>query len=241
MLLFQQAFSTKTIIEPKLWNELTNGQFIQAQTERLLDTHCRQIFGDFLLHIGHLSTPICFTENHLKRTLFALPDKSKYQDETNEQATFLSDKYHLAVTESSIDMVTLLHGLDFASDPHRLLRETERVLRSDGYLVLTGFNPISKNGLFRYSPFYQEHLVKQARFFSLPRVKEWLKVLGFVIRTVDYIQTPKLFNKSLNSLSGAYFIVAQKQEIPLSFTRPKFAKLKPRLNTVSASWRGDIR
>ena len=241
MLFLNPAFTAKTMIEPKVWSELSNGPFIQAQTEQLLDLHCRQIFGDFLLHVGHLSTAVSFTENHLKRTLYALPDKSKRQSHAHNQAIFLSDKCHLSVAESSIDMLSLFHGLDFASDPHQLLREADRVLRSDGYLVLTGFNPLSQVGLLRFSPFYQQQLMQQARFFSLPRVKEWLAVLGFVVRQVDYINTPNIMGKPLSFISGAYFIVAQKQEVPLSVTRPKFAKLKPRLNTVSASWRGDIR
>jgi SAM-dependent methyltransferase len=241
MLLLNQAFTAKTIIAPKAWSELGNGQFIQAQTERLLDLHCRQIFGDFLLHVGHLSTPMCFTENPLKRTLYALPDKPKRQNYPHNQGLFLSDKCHLSVAESSIDMLTLFHGLDFANDPHLLLREADRVLRSDGYLVLTGFNPLSQVGLLRFSPLYQYHLMKQARFFALPRVKEWLAVLGFTIRTVDYINTPKIIDRPLYFMADTYFIVAQKQEIPMSVSRPKFARLKPRLNTVSASWRGDIR
>ena len=241
MLLLNQAFTAKTIIEPKAWSDLSKGHYIQAQTEQLLDLHCRQIFGDFLLHVGHLSTSLRFTENHLKRTLYALPDKPKRQNHLHNPALFLSDKCHLSVAESSIDMLTLFHGLDFSNDPHLLLREAERVLRSDGYLVLTGFNPLSQVGLLRFSPFYQQHLMKQARFFSLPRVKEWLAVLGFAIRQIDYINTPKVMGKPFSFISGAYFIVAQKQEVPLSVTRPKFAKIKPRLNTVSASWRGDIR
>ena len=241
MLLINQAFTTKTIIEPKAWSDIGNGQFIQVQTEQLLNMHCRQIFGDYVLHVGHLSSPVCLTQNLIKCTLYALPDKPKQENVNHNQGVFLSDKCHLSITESSIDMVTLFHGLDFTNDPHLLLREAERVLRSDGYLVLTGFNPFSQAGLLRFSPFYQQHLMKQARFFSLARVTEWLAVLGFVVRTVDYINTPKILGQSFSAFADAYFVVAQKQEIPLSVSRLKFAKLKPRLNPVSASWRGGVR
>jgi SAM-dependent methyltransferase len=77
--------------------------------------------------------------------------------------------------------VVLPHSLEFARDPHQMLREVERVLRAEGRLVITGFNPASlwgaRQSLCRVgaSPF----LPRAGQFIGLPRIKDWLKLLSF--------------------------------------------------------------
>ena len=72
----------------------------------------------------------------------------------------------------------LPHVLEFHDDPHQILREVERVLIPDGQLVITGFNPFSlwgsrrrldRSGSFPWT----------GRYLSLPRLKDWLQLLGF--------------------------------------------------------------
>ena len=81
----------------------------------------------------------------------------------------------------SIDLVVMPHILEFADDPHQVLREVERVLVPEGHVVITGFNPASLWGLRQFcsrlgaSPF----LPREGRFIALPRVKDWLKLLSF--------------------------------------------------------------
>ena len=53
----------------------------------------------------------------------------------------------LPFPSDSIDLVVLPHSLEFAPDPHLMLREVERVLRPEGRIVITGFNPASLWGL----------------------------------------------------------------------------------------------
>jgi SAM-dependent methyltransferase len=81
----------------------------------------------------------------------------------------------------SIDLVVMPHILEFAADPHQVLREVERVLVPEGHVVVTGFNPYSFWGARQYmarlgaTPF----LPRAGRFISLPRIKDWLKLLSF--------------------------------------------------------------
>ena len=49
----------------------------------------------------------------------------------------------------SIDLALLPHTLEFASDPHQVLREVQRVLTPEGHIVILGFNPMSLWGLWR--------------------------------------------------------------------------------------------
>ena len=77
--------------------------------------------------------------------------------------------------------MVLPHVLEFAADPHQILREAERVLRPEGRLIISGFNPASLWGMRQYlsrligSPY----LPRDGQFISLLRIKDWLKLLNF--------------------------------------------------------------
>jgi ubiquinone/menaquinone biosynthesis C-methylase UbiE len=63
-----------------------------------------------------------------------------------------ADPLHLPFAEKSVDACLLAHTLPWCSDPHRLLREADRVLIDDGWMILTGFNPVSLMGLRKLVP-----------------------------------------------------------------------------------------
>jgi ubiquinone/menaquinone biosynthesis C-methylase UbiE len=48
-----------------------------------------------------------------------------------------ADPLHLPFAEKSVDACLLAHT-PWCSDPHRLLREADRVLIDDGWMILTG-------------------------------------------------------------------------------------------------------
>jgi ubiquinone/menaquinone biosynthesis C-methylase UbiE len=158
------------------------------------------------------------------------------------------------VCENSIDAFLLAHELDFAKDPHQILREVDRTIMPNGYLVITGFNPLSLCGLFKYLPIKQGSILHEARFFSCARVKDWLQLLGFEIVDVKHLLFNELFlQRKLRSsskwnqwcyrylplLTTMYVIVARKREIPLSIIKPKW-KAKTKFSTVGASFRKGI-
>lgn len=99
-----------------------------------------------------------------------------------------SDFEALPFPSDSIDLVVLPHALEFAHDPHQLLREVERVLRPEGRVVVTGFNPASLwglrqrlsrarlgIGLGRGHPY----LPREGEFIGYWRLRDWLRLLGF--------------------------------------------------------------
>ena len=54
--------------------------------------------------------------------------------------------------ENTIDLIVMPHALEFTDDPHLMLREAWRVIRPEGQIVISGFNPFSLFGtqaLFR--------------------------------------------------------------------------------------------
>jgi len=81
----------------------------------------------------------------------------------------------------SIDLVVMPHILEFTEDPHQVLREVERVLVPEGHVVITGFNPVSLWGVRQYLTRLgaAPYLPREGRFLTLPRIKDWLKLLSF--------------------------------------------------------------
>jgi hypothetical protein len=54
----------------------------------------------------------------------------------------VSEPAALALQSDSVDVLLLPHTLEFASDPHEVLREAVRVLAGEGELVVLGFEPL---------------------------------------------------------------------------------------------------
>jgi SAM-dependent methyltransferase len=87
----------------------------------------------------------------------------------------------LPFASESIDLIVLPHVLEFAADPHQILREVDRVLRPEGRLVISGFNPASLWGARQYISrlIGTPYLPRDGQFISLIRIKDWLQLLNF--------------------------------------------------------------
>lgn len=86
----------------------------------------------------------------------------------------------LPFASDSLDLVVLPHVLEFAESPHQIIREVERVLMPEGSLIISGFNPFSLWGLHRALGRKQGY-PWSGRFIALPRMKDWLALLGFEV------------------------------------------------------------
>jgi len=96
------------------------------------------------------------------------------------------DLRQLPIAANSIDLVVLPHVLEFYDEPHQILREVERVLIPEGQIVLTGFNPYSLWGVRRYLPPRRAGFPWRGQYLSLPRIKDWLQLLGFEVERGCY-------------------------------------------------------
>jgi SAM-dependent methyltransferase len=86
----------------------------------------------------------------------------------------------LPIASASLDLVLMPHVLEFSENPHQILREVERVLMPEGSLVISGFNPRSLWGM-RRALGSKECYPWNGRFITLPRLKDWLALLGFEV------------------------------------------------------------
>lgn len=130
----------------------------------------------------------------------------------------------------SVDIVYLVHVLEFATEPHQVLREVDRVLVADGVIVLCHFNPWSVWGLRRSWP-WQKKPPWDGLFFSRRRLKDWLGLLEFDVMSIEGVmfRPPcrsatwlarlgflERWGAKLPLFSGVSVIVAKKRTMPLT-------------------------
>ncbi len=85
----------------------------------------------------------------------------------------------LPFESASIDLIVLPHVLEFADEPHQILREAERVLMPEGQIVISGFNPLSLWGAKRALSRRRGEYPWSGDFIGVLRLRDWLKLLGF--------------------------------------------------------------
>ncbi|CAH2808847.1 MAG: FIG005121: SAM-dependent methyltransferase (EC [uncultured Paraburkholderia sp.] len=91
------------------------------------------------------------------------------------------DLLDLPFEAQSVDLIVMPHTLEFTSDPHRLLREAERMLMPEGQLIILGFNSLSlwgarqSVGKMTGRPF----VPSAVDLIAFTRLKDWIKLLGF--------------------------------------------------------------
>ena len=142
------------------------------------------------------------------------------------------DPNHLGLAADSADAILLPHTLEFTPSPHGLLREVDRVLRPDGYLIILSFNPGGAWGM--------RHLVTPGgyppgarRLIRKGRLSDWLELLSFdvesprhychllpISRFSEHGAQPTAAASWLPFLAGGYLISARKRVHPLTPIRP---------------------
>lgn len=86
----------------------------------------------------------------------------------------------LPFASASLDLVVLPHALDLADDAHQVLREAERVLRPEGRVIVTGFNPVSLWGARQAAlrSVMRPFMPIPARMVGTPRLRDWMRLLS---------------------------------------------------------------
>jgi SAM-dependent methyltransferase len=158
------------------WMATPQGQYVlrweQAQCDRIVEN----IFGYNAVQIGAQSLAALRSSRMQTKVLFLnqvhSPDLAEIDCAIPKTACCLIDSFdEFPLVDESLDLLILPHLLEFTEDPHGLLREADRVLRPEGKLIVTGFNPISMWGLSK--PTDRKQLI------SPPRVRDWLKLLNY--------------------------------------------------------------
>jgi len=202
-----------------------------AQLGRILPN----LFGYHLMQVGHLGgDDILKGSRVLNRVVLQVDGDG----DARGCPTLCGTAEALPVASDCLDVVVLPHLLEFEQSPHGALREVERVLVPEGHVVITGFNPWSLMGLSRALSGRARQRVApwSGRFLTVPRVKDWLALLGFdIVATGTFHFRPPVGSERLLErlgfleswgrrlwpyLGAAYVVVGRKRVITLTPIKP---------------------
>lgn len=170
------------------WFEHSPGrEFIQAECQRLRRAFAT-MFGYHLVQVGALGAGEYLQSSRIPHRVVVATEH-----EGGGAHGLMCTPGALPIASDTVDVVLLPHVLEFAEEPHGVLREAERVLIGEGHLVVLGFNPASLWGLGRVALGWRERAPWSGHYVSLHRLKDWMRLLGFdVVRTERFFFRPPL-------------------------------------------------
>ncbi|MDD5299946.1 MAG: methyltransferase domain-containing protein [Gallionella sp.] len=152
------------------WLATAQGSYVQTREQAYFDRTVSDIFGYNALQLG-------LPEHDFLRSS-RMPLRFSAGNQAGNAVRLCCAE--LPFASASLDLVLMPHVLEFSENPHQILREAERVLMPEGSLVISGFNPRSLWGL-RRALGGKECYPWNGRFITLPRLKDWLALLGFEV------------------------------------------------------------
>lgn len=161
------------------WYATRAGALLLRDIKHCLDRLLPEIFGYHAAQIGCVAPHLDLMEGSRIKHWVGVDVKPLSAD-------LAAAAIALPFDADCIDLMVLWHTLDFATEPHVVLREVERVLIPEGRLIVVGFNPWSVYGLWRLALGWRGRAPWCGHFFSTSRLKDWLSLLGLVIDTCEY-------------------------------------------------------
>ncbi len=213
----------------KIWFGRPLGNYIRERERHILDGILPDLFGYHFMQIGTVFGDSILESTRIgHRILVQLEEEGEVQ--SGADMVCASDL--LPIAADTMDVVVLPHVLEYSPNPHKLLREIERILIGEGHLVITGFNPWSLCGIWRLLLAWRDEPPWNGHFFSYARIKDWFSLLDFeLVRIERFFYRPPLMNmKLMNRLSfleklgnhcwsvfgGVYIIVVKKRVVLLT-------------------------
>ncbi|CAG0938684.1 hypothetical protein GALLN_00344 [Gallionellaceae bacterium] len=230
------------------WFATPQGQYLLAREQAFFDNSVADIFGFNAVQLGLTEYEFLRASRMPLRTvagnkagllvrnggepLVAGENPGRY-----EMVRLIMDE--LPFDSSSLDLVVMPHVLEFNEHPHQILREVERVLRPEGTIIISGFNPRSLWGVRRRLG-SRTGYPWRGNFINLPRLKDWLALLGFEVAGAGFAcYAPPLTNPGwLNRLhfmepegkrwwavcGGVYFVQAIKRVPGMRLIKPQWTQ-----------------
>lgn len=152
------------------WFESPLGEYLLTREWDYFDRTVADIFGYNAFQLGMIE------HDMLRASRIPLRVRINSSGPVQIRADFRD----LPIASNSADLVLVPHVLEFSEHPHQILREVARVLLPEGHVVIACFNPWSLWGFRRVFNSRSEYPWR-GRFINLPRLKDWLALLGFEI------------------------------------------------------------
>lgn len=153
------------------WLETPLGQHLIFREQSYFDQAVSDVFGFNAVQVG--VTQVDFLRNS------RIPLRVTCAMEQSAQVR--ADPMFLPFDSQSLDLLVMPHVLEFSANPHQVLREAERVLRPEGRLLLSGFNPHSLWGMAGWFYGAERGYPWNGRFLNISRLKDWMVLLGMEV------------------------------------------------------------
>jgi SAM-dependent methyltransferase len=165
------------------WLQTPSGQYLLAWEQAQFDERVADVFGYHALQLG-LAPLAALQANRMPQRWLAVQQQKDLAHLTTDSSLLLTQFESLPFDSQSLDLIVLPHTLELSADPHQLLREAERVLRPEGRLLVSAFNPWSLWGARQKIGHWTgyQFLPEVRGMISLPRLKDWLKLLNFELQ-----------------------------------------------------------
>jgi SAM-dependent methyltransferase len=225
----------------RAWFADALGTTLLDQEQIVLDTVLQDLFGYYLLQLGWVAPRDILAESRIRMRMVMDVDRPQGMDYPHA----LAMPEMVPVQGDSLDVVVLQHTLEFAKDPHEVLREVDRILIPEGHVVIVAFNPWSYWGLWRLIRRRSRRFPWCGRFLSVTRIKDWMGLLGFdTVEVVPLFFRPPIRHEGVMRrlrfldkagarawplLSGVNIVVAQKRLATLTPIKLRRWRLQRRL------------
>lgn len=212
----------------RAWFADVLGTALLEQEQAALDAVLQNLFGYYLLQLGWVAPRDILAESRIRMRMVMDVDLPQGMDYPHA----LAMPEMVPVSSDSLDVIVLQHTLEFARDPHEVLREVDRMLIPEGHVVIVAFNPWSFWGGWRLVRRRSKRYPWCGRFLSLTRLKDWMGLLGFdTVQVVPLVFRPPLRHEGVMRrlrfldkvgargwplLAGVNIIVAQKRMATLT-------------------------
>ncbi len=165
------------------WLQSPPGRYVLAWEQKCFDKIVSDVFGFYAVQVG-MPQFNALAENRMPLHALLIQSNDSFASAARfHWHPIEGNPNELPFANESVDLLVLPHVLEFTADPHQVLREAERVLRPEGRLVISGFNPASLWGARQYLShlFGNPYLPRDGQFISIFRVKDWLQLLNFAL------------------------------------------------------------
>lgn len=225
------------------WLSMPLGQNLVAEQTKKIEEFIQTVFGYHIIFLGEPPLLEELRKSPILHRVWIHPEAKPLSNCT----AVISRQDKLPLIPDEIDLIYLAHCLEFNSNPHEVLREAYAALKPEGHLIISGFNPWSTWGFWRYIVRYIKRAPWDADFISLKRLKDWLALLGFDIVQVKtcFFRPPieketwlekiswfeKLGGFLFPFLGASYIVMAKKRVIRLTPLRVEWNKRRKLIPT----------
>ncbi|MBP9722798.1 MAG: class I SAM-dependent methyltransferase [Gammaproteobacteria bacterium] len=215
------------------------GKEFYCEEISLLQDKISNIFGFHILQIGTESLDyLSSLSDQLKINHRIVLSEKKIKIPKVTSSVLNCKAQAIPLDSNSIDAVLIAHGLEFSSDPHSLLREVDRILLPEGYVIILGFNPWSFWGLKKKLSFKNKIYPWHGKWLSSYRICDWLSLLNYDVTFCQhYFYRPCINNQNILSYtkffdsigkiiplgSAGFCIIATKKQEAFELIRPRWS------------------